>query len=421
MIKLNLQLFGGEEGNPEDTTNAAGLITADPGQSIMIGKRVNSDNPAGYYFDSRFWDQIYGKANASAKNNSDAYLQGLGLSLSKDGKKINNISDTYSNTFHLIKAESDDEKEMYYVMHIGADGSVRISEPGHSSQILNKINSDYVEGSITADPKGYYRNAEVINGSIDWQGKSKLLGTDAEGNKVFNDGNGGVITSTGGIVTSYTDKNGKLVTGVVGADGTISRWTDDSGKDVIIPAVTSSGTPVQTAYNMYYNDLYSREKGTLGRDILDNNISLYEKEAQNAGILADTSVQSQAMAQAQGIKQVTDALRSERMAQLRAGMSESQLADRELSMLMSSVNQFSGQAQAANQDALTAQLGASTARENAFNDYIAQTTALGQNASANYASQVGDLIKQAQIYQAEQAAQGVNISLGSSLDKILAK
>ena len=172
---------------------------------------------------------------------------------------------------------------------------------------------------------------------------------------------------------------------------------------------------------MYYNDLYSREKGTLGRDILDNNISLYEKEAQNAGILADTSVQSQAMAQAQGIKQVTDSLRSERMAQLRAGMSESQLADRELSMLMSSVNQFSGQAQVANQDALTAQLGASTARENAFNDYIAQTTALGQNASANYASQVGDLIKQAQVYQSEQAAQGVNISLGASIDKILAK
>lgn len=421
MIKLNLQLFGGEAGNPEDTTNASGIITADPGQSIMIGKSPNSIRSAGKYLDDNFWDQIYGKANTSAKNNSVAYLQGLGLSLDKEGKKISNIPDTYGNTFHLVKAKGDGEEDMYYVMHIDANGSVRISEPGHSSQILNQINSDYVKGSIIADPKGYYKNAEVINGSIDWQGKSKLLGTDAEGNKVFNDGNGGVITSTGGIVTSYTDNNGTLVTGNVGADGTISSWTDGSGNDVIIPDVVAYATPVQNAYNMYYNDLYSREKGTLGRDILDNNISLYEKEAQNAGILADTSVQSQAMAQAQGIKQVTDSLRSERMAQLRAGMSESQLADRELSMLMSSVNQFSGQAQVANQDALTAQLGASTARENAFNDYIAQTTALGQNASANYAGQVGDLIKQAQIYQSEQAAQGVNISLGASIDKILAK
>ena len=419
MIKLNIQLFGGSPVPAEDTTNIASLVTAAPGQSTIIGKQTTGGTRnAGEYLASDMWDQLYGKANNSVRNSSEAYLQGLGLSLNKDGKKINNISDTYKNTFHLIKAEGDDKTEMYYVMHIDKDGDVRISEPGHSSQILNQINSDYVKGSITADPNGYYKNAEVINGSIDWQGKAKLLGTDAEGNKVFKDGKGNVINSTGGMVTSYTDNNGTLITSDVGADGT-SSWTDDSGNDVTIPDVTANETPLDIAYkqyNQYYNDLYSRNEGTLGKEILDNNISLFEKEAENMGILAESSLQNQAMAQAQGVRQVTDAIRNERMAQLRAGMSESQLADRELQMLMGSVNNFSNQAQAASQERLSAGLGATTAREQAFNQYIDQTTALGQNATANYASEVGDLYYKAYQYQKGQQALGKNVSMEEAIE-----
>lgn len=143
-------------------------------------------------------------------------------------------------------------------------------------------------------------------------------------------------------------------------------------------------------FNKYYDDVMTTEEGTMGKRMLDNNISLYEKEANNAEILANTGLQAQAMTQAQAVKQATDAVRSERMAQLRAGMSESQLADRELQMLMGSVNQMSQQAQIASQEATAAQLAGNTARENAFNDYIAQATQLGQNAAANYASEVGD-------------------------------
>jgi hypothetical protein len=144
-------------------------------------------------------------------------------------------------------------------------------------------------------------------------------------------------------------------------------------------------------FNRYYDDVMSTAEGTMGKRILDNNISLYEKEASNAGILADTGLQAGAMAQAQGVKQVTDALRSERMAQLRAGMSESQLADRELQMLIGSTNQMAQQAQMSSQEATAAQLASNTAREYAFNDYITQATQLGQNAGANYASEVGDV------------------------------
>ena len=157
-------------------------------------------------------------------------------------------------------------------------------------------------------------------------------------------------------------------------------------------------------FNPYYNDLYSGKEGTLGYSILDNQTSLFQKEAENARILADSSLQAQAMQQAQTIKQVTDSIRAERTAQLRAGMSESQLADRELQMLMGSVNQMNQQAQLANQDAMAARLAQNTAREQAFNEYIAQTTALGQNAAANYATRASDVMSLANsIYEQERA------------------
>lgn len=170
-------------------------------------------------------------------------------------------------------------------------------------------------------------------------------------------------------------------------------------------------------FNRYYDDVMTTEEGTLGKQILDNNVSLYTKEADNAAILANTGLQAQAMTQAQAVKQATDAVRSERMAQLRAGMSESQLADRELQMLMGSVNQMSQQAQMASQEATAAQLASNTARENAFNDYIAQATQLGQNAAANYASEVGDAYALAAKYMREAAANGQNITWDQAYQK----
>lgn len=232
-----------------------------------------------------------------------------------------------------------------------------------------------------------------------------------------------------GNVTGFTDMSGNPVRFSV--DG--NTMTNASTGEVIVPntdlpeppngseEIEGTGDPREEAYrsyfNRYYDDVMTTNEGTLGKQILDNNISLYEKEAENAGILADTGLQAQAMAQAQGVKQITDAVRSERMSQLRAGMSESQLADRELQMLMGSVNQMSQQAQISSQEATAAQLAASTARENAFNDYIAQATQLGQNAAANYASEVGDAYALAAKYMREAAANGQNITWDQAYQK----
>lgn len=152
----------------------------------------------------------------------------------------------------------------------------------------------------------------------------------------------------------------------------------------------------EDAFNKYYADVMRPQlEGTFGKQVLDNNYSLFTKEAQNAAMLAESSLQAQALAQAQTTKQVVDSLRQERFAQLRAGMNESQLADRELQMLLGTTQQLTAQNQQARQDALAASLGQSTAYEQAFNQYVEQATALGQNATANYASAVADPIDQA--------------------------
>lgn len=214
-------------------------------------------------------------------------------------------------------------------------------------------------------------------------------------------------------LTGFKDLQGNSVNFQAGGAGMTNTETGEiiEPPSTITPPPDAVGAAKEDYINnRYYEDLYSRKEGTLGKAILDNNISLFEKEAQNAAVLADTSMQSQAIQQAQAVKQVTDSVRSERAAQLRAGMSESQLADRELQMLMGGVNQMSEQAQMASQEATAAQLGQSTARENAFNQYIEQTTTLGQNASANYASLVGDANEQAEELRRKMAAFGIHIS-----------
>jgi len=246
-----------------------------------------------------------------------------------------------------------------------------------------------------------------------WGGWSRGSGNDLQIAFELYLKNGNVLPTYSQFVEAGGQRNGKAWKNIEHdlRDIVVPAWTREVnvGSDIAqsvpddIIQTEDDTPPVQTEspreeayrsyFNRYYDDVMTTEEGTLGKRILDNNISLYEKEADNAQVLADTSLQSQAMQQAQSIKQVTDSLRSERSAQLRAGMSEAQLADRELQMLMGSVNQMSAQAQMASQDAMAAQLAKSTARENAFNDYITQATALGQNATAIMPLKLGILTR----------------------------
>lgn len=365
MIKLNIQLFGGgDDANKiEDESKNVSFKIGD--NNVVIPSYVFSNQGSGWRKD---------KKQAKTSIAGIAYAQYHGLENLK-GVSVQTVRDWVdSSGVQLFDTDG------------GLIRSSDVVSPDFKFMNLNGVKGDTMNGlnDLFKDLKTAQENGQV---TVD-----------------------GVVTNDNGSFIYRTTPEGKPVPGEI----------DDDGKPVIKGSEndknpSANESPLDSAYNQYYNDIFSRNEGTIGKDILDNNVSLFTKEAQNAQYMADSLAQNQAIAQAQGIKQVTDSIKNERMAQLRSGMSESQLADRELQMLMGSVNNFSGQAAAASQERLAAGLGATTAREQAFNQYIDQATALGQNASANYASEVGDLYYKAYQYQRNQQAAGKIVSMDDAI------
>lgn len=166
------------------------------------------------------------------------------------------------------------------------------------------------------------------------------------------------------------------------------------------PLATLSGSGVSTedgkasALNQYYQDVYSLAPGTGGAEMLNRLEQSYANQAQQAATMADVGFQQASLQQAQTVKAITDQVRSERMARLRAGMSESQIANQDMQMLMANVNTLNQNAQMLNQARLEAQTGMNLAQDQAYQDYLAQANQRGQVASAMAASDAGDAYQQ---------------------------
>jgi myosin heavy subunit len=148
--------------------------------------------------------------------------------------------------------------------------------------------------------------------------------------------------------------------------------------------------PQKYAFNDYYKDLYSLEPGTGGRAMYDELSDIYLRQAEATKAMADVQFQQQAMQQAQTIKAITDQVRAERMARLRAGMSEFQIANQDMQMMMANVNALNQNAQMMNQQRLEAQLNANLARDQAYLSYLEQSNVRGQAAAAMYAADSGN-------------------------------
>lgn len=395
MIKLNIQLFGGDSAADRQEradSDGDGFVTipALNGETYKVPatlfSRIDADSGPASNADeeireAKVWMSYYltyGEAPTDTKKLTE-YGNSIGLGTRE--VRHNSKSGAYQN--YVVPGLKDAVATGRVTDTTGRAMSPDKFKPGYSRSYGLPVAKNADTGSyVYRDPAtGKYIIPDMGTENVDY---GDLTGfTDMQGNPIqfANDRNDIVNPDTGAVITPPEP-----------------------------PSPDAVGNAKEDYFNRYYEDLYSRKEGTLGKAILDNNISLFEKEAQNAAVLADTSMQAQAIQQAQAVKQVTDSVRSERAAQLRAGMSESQLADRELQMLMGSVNQMSEQAQMASQEATAAQLGQSTARENAFNQYIEQTTTLGQNAAAQYASHVGDANAQAEELRRKMAAVGINIT-----------
>lgn len=149
------------------------------------------------------------------------------------------------------------------------------------------------------------------------------------------------------------------------------------------------------AQNAYYRDIYSMEEGSTGRSIYDNMVQAEQNAALSNTSLADAQMQSAAMQQAQTVKSITDQIRAERMAKLRAGMSEAQIANEDMNMLMNNINALNQQAYDMNNVRLQAQQQYGLAQDTAYQQWLNNANTIGQTGAAMAAADAGDVYQQA--------------------------
>ena len=116
---------------------------------------------------------------------------------------------------------------------------------------------------------------------------------------------------------------------------------------------------------------------------------VYANQATVAGSIAEAQYQQQAMQQAHVVKQIADQVRNERMARLRAGMSEARLQTRHAN-IDDNIQALNANAAQLNQARLEATGAYLTAQDQAYMDYLNQSNVRGQVAMAGAAADAGN-------------------------------
>jgi hypothetical protein len=181
----------------------------------------------------------------------------------------------------------------------------------------------------------------------------------------------------------------------LGFDVAGNTYNTETGELIETGASVSTTDDGQaSAFNAYYDDVYSLREGTSGAQMLGRLEDAYTNQARQAATMADVGFQQAALQQASTVKAITDQVRNERMERLRAGMSESQIANQDMQMLMTNVNALNENAAMLNQQRLQAQIGMNTAQDQAYMDFLNQANARGQIATGMAASDAGDPYQQ---------------------------
>lgn len=201
------------------------------------------------------------------------------------------------------------------------------------------------------------------------------------------------------------------------ANGTdIDTYRQSAGLNENDPLDMTDPDDREIALSDYYRDIYSTERGTLGGDIYNRLVQAEQNAALSNMQLADANYQQQAMQQAQTVKAITDQVRSERIARLRAGMSESQIANQDMQTLMSNMNALNQQAAYANAARLQAQQQYQNAQDTAYQAWLGTINPIGQTGAAYDASRAGDIMQQAKIYAATN-----KVSIPQAVEKLTNK
>lgn len=170
---------------------------------------------------------------------------------------------------------------------------------------------------------------------------------------------------------------------------------------------TSTGTGTSTeegvdynnkAMDKYWEDLFSLDKGTLGADMLNRLTTAEQNAALSNMQLADAQFQQASMQQAAVVKDIVDQVKAERNAKLRAGMSEAQIANQDMQIMLNNMNTMNQQMNTMNQNRLTAQQQYGLAQDTAYQAYLQNAQGLSQSGAAYSAANAGDPYYQALLY-----------------------
>lgn len=194
------------------------------------------------------------------------------------------------------------------------------------------------------------------------------------------------LASTFGAGSADRTPVNTIINTLAGAVKDVQKFKD------LVPIDTSED-PRKLAYDLW-NDTYSLAPGTGGREMYDRLTQSYQREALAGMNLADLSYQAQALEQARTVKAITDQIKAERMARLKAGMSEAQIANQDMQMLMANINALNENARMLNQQRLQGQINYGLAQDQAYAAYLDQANARGQIGAAFYAAGAGDAVHQ---------------------------
>jgi hypothetical protein len=192
--------------------------------------------------------------------------------------------------------------------------------------------------------------------------------------------------SARGAGNAYDTPVNTVINTLAGAAKNVQKFKD------LAPVDTPEDTR-KLALDLWY-DIYSLAPGTGGREMYDRLTQSYQREALAGMNLADLNYQAQALEQARTVKAITDQIKAERMARLKAGMSEAQIANQDMQMLMANINALNENARMLNQQRLQGQINYGLAQDQAYAAYLDQANARGQIGAGFYAAQAGDPVHQ---------------------------
>ena len=176
---------------------------------------------------------------------------------------------------------------------------------------------------------------------------------------------------------------------------TIKGAVDKATKTSEVDTQETTDDYKKAAEDYYFTQAFDLEGDTLANDMYTRLTEIEQNAAISNMQLAEAQYQQAAMQQAEVVKSITDQVKAERMARLKAGMNEAQIANQDMQIMLNNMNTLNQQMGVMNQNKLAAQQQFNTAQDTAYQQYLNNAMNIAQTGAALSAANAGDATRQA--------------------------